>query len=35
MQLRYFPRALRLARALQVPELSPVARARLQALAVW
>ena len=35
MQLRYLPRAFRLASALQVPELSPVARARLQALTVW
>jgi transposase len=35
MQLRYLPRALRLASVLQVPELSPVARTRLQALTVW
>ena len=35
MQLHYLPRALRLASALQVPELSPGARTRLHALTGW
>jgi transposase InsO family protein len=35
MQVRYLPRALRRVSALHVPELSPGARARLQALTVW
>lgn len=35
MQLRRFPRSLRLARCLQAPDLSPTALTRLQALTVW
>lgn len=35
MQLRRFPRSLRVASCLQAPDLSPTARTRVQALTIW